>query len=173
MKLSLLFVLLLLPQSTAPQIATTADGRKVALNADGTWKYIESPIPSVTLTLRARIVYKRGGPEPVARVTFALLDRFSAEELAKLPARADGGYEYPYSGGQGPENARQLTAAHTAYTLTTDFEGKAELTGIKPGQYVILGSATTRGGCAFWTVKIDLSKNLSLALNQNNAAYIK
>jgi hypothetical protein len=134
---------------------------------------VEAPA-GVTLKLEAGIVYKLGGPQPVARATFYLLDRFPAQELAELPAaKVEAAHEYLFSCGQRPDTARQVIGKHVVYQLTTGFDGKAELANIKPGRYVLLGGSPTRGGCAFWTLEVDLSKDQAVVLDQSNAAYVK
>jgi hypothetical protein len=69
----------------AQTIATTTDGRKVILNSDGAWKYADNAASSVTLKIEAGIVYKTGGPQPVARTTFYLLDGNPMPEIEKRP----------------------------------------------------------------------------------------
>src|SRR5215470_555172 len=85
MKFSLLVCLLILcPIIVQAQIkATTEDGKKVVLNADGTWKYAQAP-PSITLKIEAGLVYS-AGPVPVARAVFNLLDADPTPELMALP----------------------------------------------------------------------------------------
>lgn len=186
MKFSLL-ICLLIHCSIAVQAqtrATTEDGRKVILNADGSWKYAED-LPSVTLKIEAGIVYNYGGPEPVARRTFALLDADPLPEIAKLPpsrlaappTRLDvnnAQEEFLVYCGPGTPEALAVIDSHTRHTMTTGFDGKGEFTGVKPGKYWLLGSTKMRATqyrtpCAFWLIPLDLTKNQNLILDQNNA----
>jgi len=157
----------------AQQTATTSDGKKVLLHSDGTWKYAEA-LSGVTLKVEAGLVYTTG-PVPVARVPFTLLDTDPTPELVALP-RTPAGYwggiaqlsfsclpnDYPA--------APAIVRKYVRYTLTTGFDGKAELSDIKPGKYWLVGVAVKApAGCVLWLMEVDLTKNQSLILDQNNA----
>lgn len=144
--------------------AITTDGKKVLLNADGTWKYAEAP-SGTTLRIEAGLVYKTGGPEPVARVTFYLLDTFPLDELDKRGVAT----EFIATCGAEPESANELVGRHVVYKVITGFDGKAELTSIKPGRYWLFGGARTRRGCALWSHPLDLTKDQNVTLDQHNA----
>ncbi|MCI0391663.1 MAG: DUF3157 family protein [Acidobacteria bacterium] len=150
----------------AQQIATTSDGRKVTLHSDGTWKYVSES--AVTLKLEAGIVYQIGGPEPVARTTFYLLDSFPLEEMDKLPPAKSVTTDFIARCGSAPESARELIAKHIVYKLTTGFDGKGELSGIKPGRYWIFGGSTLRRGCALWIQPVDLTRSQTVTLDQSS-----
>lgn len=158
-------------QQPTQQLATTADGKKVILNPDGTWKYADlSSTPSgTTLRIEAGLIYKTGGPEPVARVTFYLLDAFPLDELDRLPPAKSVSTEFIATCGAEPEIAREIVGRHVIYKLTTGFDGKAELAGIKPGRYWFFGGTRTRRGCALWSHPVDMTKDQSLTLDQHNA----
>lgn len=163
-----LSICLLAITAHAQQTATTTEGRKVILNADGTWKYAEAPASGgVTLKLEAGLVYKTGGPQPVARTTFYLLDTFPLDELDKKGLST----EFIATCGAESPAARDIVAQRVRYEFTTGFDGRGEPAGIKPGRYWLFGAARTRraGGCALWLTPVDLTKNQSLILDQNNA----
>lgn len=161
------------------QTATTNDGKRVTLNADGTWKYTEAS-PVVSLKIEAGLVYKSGGPQPIARTTFALLDADPLPDLAKTPPTADSrgifdnaAEEIVMRCNHEMPDAMAIIRKYTRYTITTGFDGRAELAGVKPGKYWVFGRSETRrrAGCASWLVEVDLTKDQSLVLDQNNAAY--
>lgn len=178
MKFSIaLCILLLCPVlAHAQQTATTADGKTVILNKNGTWKYAEKSSEGVTLKIEAGIVYKQGGPEPVARTTFALLDLDIHVELKEMPATegraklTDNALtELVITCGSQMPDAMAAIQKRTRYTLTTGFDGKAELRNIEPGVYMLFGATHTRGGCAVWLIPVTLRTNQSLTLDQYNA----
>jgi len=172
-------LLILCPVGAQAQTkATTEDGRKVVLNADGSWKYAEDS-PSVTLKIEAGIVYSYGGTQPVARTTFGLLDADPTPEIKKAPLskmgrefRLDvnnGWEEMLFRCGSTMPEAMAVIESHIRYRMTTGFDGKGEFTGVKPGKYWVFGATRLREGCAFWLLDIDLTKSASLTLDQNNA----
>jgi hypothetical protein len=164
--LSVGVLLLLCGAAYAQQSATTTDGKKVVLNTDGTWKYADAS-STVTLRIEAGLVYQTGGPEPVARATFYVLDDFPLDEMKKL---ANGAFAtFAATCGAEPDSARELIARHIVYKVTTGFDGRGELSGVKPGQYWLFGGAKTRRNCALWLKQIDLTKDQDLILDQNNA----
>jgi hypothetical protein len=183
MKFSVLICLLILcPIAAQSQTkATTEDGKKVILNADGTWKFADSASePSgVTLKIEAGIVYGYGGPEPVARTTFGLLDADPTPEIRKTPRSEigarygldvnNGWAEMLFRCGSSMPEAMAVIESHIRYRITTGFDGKGEFTGVKPGKYWVFGATRLREGCAFWLFDVDLTKSASLTLDQNNA----
>jgi hypothetical protein len=182
-KFSLLIALLILfPVAGRSQIKATAeDGKKVILNADGTWKYADpAAAPSnVTLKIEAGIVYSYGGTEPVARTTFGLLDVDPTPEIKKAPPSKmagefrlnvnNGWEEMLFRCGSSMPEAMAIIESHLRYRMTTGFDGKGEFAGVKPGKYWVFGATRMREGCAFWLLDVDLTKSGSLTLDQNNA----
>jgi len=175
MKFSFLLCLLILcPITAQPQTkATTEDGRKVILNADGSWKYAESS-PSVTLKIEAALVYVGGNVRPVARRPFALLAADPTPELMRLPRAG----EHNLNGVQqlaqncwkdSYPDAPAIIRNHTRYTFTTGFDGKAELRDIAPGKYWIFGQTPASDRCVMWIMEVDMTKDQSLTLDQLNA----
>ena len=166
-------ILLLAGTVQAQQVATTTDGKKVILNADGTWKYSEAS-PGVTLKIEAGLVYRSGDVKPVARSPFALLALDPRPELMRLPREN----QFPFNGiqkleqncwrGSYPE-ARAIIREHAHYTFTTGFDGKAELRDIVPGKYWLYGQPPGSKSCIMWIMEVDLTKDQSLTLDQNNA----
>jgi len=174
MKFSLLVcIVILCPIAAfAQQTAMTPDGKKVLLKSDGTWKYAEGK-EGVTLRIEAGLVYQNGKALPAARTPFALLDSDPTPELMRLPRIT----EYKFNGLQqlaqtcktdNPE-AQAIVRKLSRYTFTAGFDGKAELGSIQPGKYWLFGLATSTERCVMWLMEIDLTKDQSLTLDQNNA----
>jgi hypothetical protein len=188
------------------QIAITEDGRKVILKSDGTWEYSPQQ-PSVPKSKRATAILSieaelalMGGPQPVARTTFHLLD-ISAEKIA-----VDAGY---VSDGRGnvleeygqdicpsawlPADASQesmlpsalnalkerlnkmqdLIKAHTVMTAITGFDGKGNWESVPPGEYHIFGSAELLNCFVIWNLKITMTSGTKkVVLDQNNVTVV-
>lgn len=172
MKFSFLVCLLILcPIGAQSQSkATTEEGRKVILNADGTWKYAAA-LSGVTLKIEAGLIYKSGDVKPVARKTFILLAADTMTELMKLPPATQhnfsgveqlkGTCETDYPG------VDDILRKYTRYTFTTDFDGKAELA-IAPGKYWLFGQTLTYERCVTWFLEIELTKDRTIILDQHN-----
>ena len=75
--------------------------------------------------------------------------------------------------GSNMPEAMAMIEKNTRYSVTTGFDGKAELADIKHGKYWIFGTTKTRRGCAFWLHEIDLTKSQSVTLDQNNALMVQ
>jgi hypothetical protein len=182
------------PRQITTESATTDDGRAVILRSDGTWENDPNPRPKATPTpapqltngtvsLQAGIVYKQGGPQPVARVKFALLD----QSLQSILQQANFSYrrasnlslidQYAFAVRYGSDNqsafeaVTKAIAEHTKATVTTDFNGNAEFDPVLVGIYYVVAVTETRGGFAVWDFKVDVhtGKN-QVTLDQNNAA---
>ena len=182
------------PRQITTESATTDDGRAVILRSDGTWENDPNPKPKATPTptpqltngtvsLQAAIVYKQGGPQPVARVKFALLDQslqsilqqanFSYRRAANLSIIDQYAFAVRYGSDNQPafEAVTTAIAEHTKATVTTDFNGNAEFDPVPFGTYYVVAVTETRGGFAVWDFKVDVhaGKN-QVTLDQHNAA---
>jgi hypothetical protein len=180
------------PRQITTESATTDDGRAVILKSDGTWENDPNPKPkptptpqptSGTVALQAGIVYKQGGPQPVARVKFSLLD----QSLESILQQANFSYrrasnlslidQYAFAVRYGADNpsafeaVARAIAEHTRGTVTTDFGGNAEFDPVPVGTYYVVAVTETRGGFAVWDFKVEVhaGKN-QVTLDQNNAA---
>jgi hypothetical protein len=145
----------------------------------------------ITIKIKAAIVYKMGGPQPVARVTFHLLDDSleqivigpkalavgndapaeKREEFLALNKRLAAslyGYALAKGGGDAHEMLQKIDA-HTVKTVTTDFDGTASFEDVPSGRFFIVGATETRGGAAVWNVQVDVSGDQTVILDQNNA----
>jgi hypothetical protein len=135
------------------------------------------------LSLQAGIVYKQGGPQPVARVKFLLLNDSLEKLLGEAGFHSKEGSslgvidQYAFAVKYGPENQESFDAAtkaiaeHTKGTVTTDFNGNAEFAPVPVGTYYVMGVTETRGGFAVWNVKVDINAGKNqIVLDQNNAA---
>lgn len=122
-----------------------------------------------TLAVEAAILYKMGGPQPIARVEFSLLDKSLDQILSEAGGVPDDnkgmvsmyGFSLKYSSME-PRFQRFLqiglpaVKSHTVAIATTDFSGKTEFTNIKPGTYWITAYTSTRGGFAIWNLKVNV-----------------
>src|SRR5262245_39008259 len=140
MKFGLLFFTLVLfsVSAHAQQAATTDDGRRVILNKDGTWKFTnESAASTITLKIEAGIVYNYGGPQPLARTPFLLMDTNPTPELEKIsPTEGHRRFaknaadELFFTCGSNMPEAMSTLRNLTKYRFTTGFDGKAKLSDI-------------------------------------------
>lgn len=154
---------------------------------------------SASLNLEAQIVYTMGGPQPVARQDFYLLDvdpflvkqekqnTSSREEMiyalsvinwnmfveqVKLSAER----EIPLDKKLIPmvSNSQVFLAPHIVQTVQTDFQGRAVFEKLRPGEYWLMGIAETRSSAAFWNYKVTVNPGENkVLLDQNNALYSK
>jgi hypothetical protein len=141
-----------------------------------------------SLAIQAGIVYKVGGPQPVARTDFVILDGDpiaiieGAGIQGKKPALAPrmGILEsllFMQMGNPWYDGARavQLLASHVIAKGTTDFNGNLVFTNLPAGRRVyIFGIAQTRGGWAVWDLwyEIPPGQTWSAVLDQKNAAIV-
>jgi hypothetical protein len=147
------------------------------------------------LSIEARIIYNLGGPQPVARTKFYLLDAdpFSVKpaesprnDLALTgcgillllktavdkPQMLEGKNAKTFLGSV--EASRPCWEGHLVKETITDFEGRAQLDQIRPGKYWLLGMTETRSAFALWNVPLVLPlTETKLLLDQNNAIYSK
>ncbi len=152
-----------------------------------------------TLNMEAQIIYSMGGPQPVARQTFYLLDtdlkeiprlkenslkaedKASVETFASLVALL-----YLAQGGGGQQNlekkgtmevflkSKPLWESNIIRSVQTDFKGQAAFEGLKPGDYWLVGIAETRMSVALWNHKVTVKAGENkVLLDQNNALYSK
>src|SRR5262245_46985979 len=117
--LALCALILFTSAALAQQTAVTSDGKKVVLNADGTWKFAE-PTSGVTLKIEAGIAHKTGDLQPMARATFYLLENDPLPEIQKLPTTAfgrgifkTGGDEFMLRCGEGMPEALAIIKRYT------------------------------------------------------------
>ena len=137
---------------------------------------------SKSITVKAAIVYKMGGAQPIARAPFYLLDDSLDNILSNAGFKAessDGSVTFAFEYGMAAtyhsesEQFKKMQAAiqpHIVKTASTDFDGTAKFDRVKAGIYYIVGVAETRGGFAVWNLKVEAGE--SVILDQNNAADI-
>ncbi len=153
----------------------------------------KAAVPKVdaTLSLETGIIYRSGEVMPVARTTFYLLDedvlsiakkaglqpseissRVYKDDIDKALISDIGGslagkYQSLYA-----DFAQKFLAAlepHIIQKFTTDFSGKATVNNLERKSYYLFGVGATRKSNALWNLPIDLSKETSIVLDQNNA----
>jgi hypothetical protein len=154
---------------------------------------------SASLNLEAQIVYTMGGPQPVARQEFYLLDvdPFSVkQEKQNTSTQGETIYvlsvinwnmfaeqvrlaqerDIPLDKKLIPmvANAKVFLAPHIVQTAQTDFQGRAVFENLSPGDYWLMGIAETRSSAAFWNYKVTIeSGENKVLLDQNNALYAR
>jgi hypothetical protein len=193
--LSILTLILLCAVAQAQQIATTAEGKKVVLNADGTWKYAgaNEPNSSASIALQAGLVFNPGDVKILARVTFYLLDGSLDNILESAGLQPIGRYntdrpirerlmnDYVSAATLGayPEEwrfvaaANKIIQAHIVKSVTTDFAGKAAIETVPAGNYYVMGLSNIPRSYALWNLKCELKPGEnSITLDQGNAVIV-
>lgn len=143
----------------------------------------QSNIGSGNLAMQAGIVYRMGGPQPVARTQFYLLKRDLADILLGAGLRPDKnmnivetfGFAARYQSlgnyGRFYQIASQAIQQNVVATVTTDFTGVGQFVSVPAGAYYLMGYTQTRGGFALWNVPVAITTGQnSIVLDQNNAA---
>lgn len=194
--LLLLVVLnIITPGQQQQQQATTADGRTVILNPDGTWKYAHGPgAQESVISIEAALVYTSGDVKPIARTAFHLLDQSLAQILRDAGLSVNRTWVQPRNDDAALANTYALSVflehepflskanaaikAHILQSVTTDFAGKATFAAVKPGTYFIMcvsRTAARRGlGHIVWDLKVDANPGtFNTVLDQNNAAFTR
>lgn len=133
-----------------------------------------------TIQIKAAIIYKMGGVQPVARTKFYLLNKSLAEikkdvkgnsepeEIPGMPLN----YKSSYMRWLDSKEVQAAIEPHIVKTLTTDFEGTGKFEDVPAGTYYIFGVTETRGGFALWDTKIDTNSiKDTILLDQNNAEH--
>lgn len=143
--------------------------------------------PAGTLEIEAAIVYSLGGPQPVAAETFYLMTRDVAEIIKQVGIRGANEEELfsnlvlvrSLGSREGYKsvvtNFDQQVKRFSAYSVTTDFTGKARFTGLPVGQkFYLFGTTQTRSGHCVWNQEIVVAQGTTrLRLSQNNAVYAR
>jgi hypothetical protein len=130
------------------------------------------------IELEAQLVYKVGGPQPVARETFYLYDVDPAS--LKVP-NADGSrrsvatnitlINMAGSTIGPPEEVWVVIKPHIVKAVKTDFQGKAVFDDLKPGDYWLVGKAETRTALPeYWMYKVGVRPGENrVLLSQDNS----
>src|SRR5829696_2535450 len=130
---------------------------------------------TASLQVEAQIIYKIGGPQPVARETLLLLDT----DIDKLPETQEA-----LKDAQGEllihklkrinfflNDGRNLLESHKVQSGQTDFKGQVTFENIKPGEYWVFGIAETRSEMKpmVWNVRTTVKAGENkLALSNDN-----
>jgi hypothetical protein len=136
-----------------------------------------APTKELSIKIKAAIVYKMGGPQPVARTTFYL----TKESLVSLARKAGKderigvigamvNWESQIYGNSKTFDNFVKPAAITS--VTTDFEGNATFKNVADGTYYLIGVTQTRSGVAIWNMPVTPSDE-TILVDQNNAAYTR
>jgi hypothetical protein len=132
------------------------------------------------LTIQAGLVYSYGGPQPVARTKFLLFDKDIAEILKDIGCttpRDDLVFQFAMIAAYGRSDLRgckdedigPAITRHFKVALTTGFDGTGTFPAVENGIYYVFGWTNTRRAIAAWHLKVKLSQNGSIILDQNNA----
>jgi hypothetical protein len=129
-----------------------------------------------TVKIKAAIVYKMGGAQPVARTTFYLTndDLISLAQQAGLKGDIDFlGIQTQYDSQVGGRatHIEDIVRPGAISTLTTDFDGNGSFENISAGKYSLIGVTQTRGGIAIWNMPVTTSEQ-TILVDQGNAAYV-
>ncbi len=126
------------------------------------------------VTVKAGIVYRIGGVQPVARTTFYL----SKDDLLTLSQKTGKNLKIGVLGAMADIDVQlkgrattfeELVKPNAISSMTTDFEGTGKFENVPTGTYYLIGITQTRSGVAIWNVKVNAGDNI--ILDQNNAAY--
>ena len=131
-----------------------------------------------SLQIEAQIIYKVGGPQPVARETFLLLDT----DIDQLPETQEALKE---ASGEllihklkridfFLNEGRNILERHKVQSGQTDFKGQVTFENIKPGDYWIFGIADTRSEARpmVWNVRTTVKPGENkLALSNDNEGF--
>ena len=149
------------------------------------------------IAIEAQIIYNLGGPQPVARQAFYLLNA-DPRQLPNATLENGGLVFHAMTGSlslyQQYAEVRQVTSAeelkknlatfsmtrpfwqpYVVATAETDFKGLARMAGLRAGRYWLMGMAETRAGIAFWSLPVTVRpwRTSQILLDQNNALFSK
>lgn len=191
---TLLLLLLLSFSAFAQSIsATTADGKKVVLNGDGTWKFADSLPTSASLAIEAALIYQNGDVKPIANTDFLLLDADLGEILTKANLTPPGNLSLITSDASlqriigfakaalnAPDHeaffsdAQRAIRPHVVKTFTTGFDGKATVDGLPSKTLYLVGVARAANGWAVWNLKVAVTGGVNkIQISQSNAAFYR
>ena len=186
------------PPSTTPASARrklvetvkTQDGREIHLYDDMTYDVAASVAPTaptaptmVSINVKAGVITNAGDVKPVARRDFIIFREDIKPALATVSDREGKALDvfsfYLADEYRELDEGRTYTAAldklksFTVTTFTTDFQGNATVQiPSSDGTYWIYGSSQKVGrSSCMWYLQVTPNKNVSLVLDNNNAAY--
>lgn len=125
-----------------------------------------------TAMIQAKVVDRRGNPQPARSARFYLLDKDPEQILSE--ARVDPiegntltsslglAAVYPDRFGDFQRAAMRAIAAHSKYSGTTDSSGAAKLTGIAPKEYYLFAIFRVGKGFAMWNSPIMITPGENL-----------
>lgn len=135
------------------------------------------PGGTAVASIEAGIVYNVGGPQPVARATFRLLNADLAEILRDAGWKGDTLNTYGFvllnGGGKDEEWRRAIMSieTHTVASAMSDFRGRCRFKPVPAGTYYVTAFTETRGGFVLWNMKVMIHAGANrLMLDQSNAA---
>jgi hypothetical protein len=133
---------------------------------------------TASLQVEAQIIYKVGGPQPVARDTFLLLDT----DVDKLPETQES-----LKASRGDllidrlkridfflNDGKSILERHKVQSGQTDFKGQITFENVKPGDYWVFGIAETRTDMRpmIWNVKTTVKPGENkLVLSNDNSGF--
>lgn len=148
---------------------------------------IKQPTPeeNATLNLEAGIIYKVDGVQSVARTDFHLLNEDLEKVLQQIKVKSKNSKssstviqcgenlmfrKYFEESEKNFKLCLSTIKSEAAYSVTTDFNGKAKFENVKPKSYYLVGITETKGGFAIWNLPVEVKNGEnSVVLDQNNA----
>lgn len=136
-------------------------------------------LSSGDLEIEAQIIYQVGGPQPVARETFYLLNT-GIENLPELDkVYRENFYEKWYDQTIGKtqksradfvmQEGRAIWEPHVVQSVKTDFQGRATFENVPPGDYWVFGRTQARGDKhVAWDVKVTVKRGKNKVILSND-----
>lgn len=119
-----------------------------------------------TVSLEAKVLGKTGGAQPVRNVRFYLLRKDVDSILNDADIENDTGQGlltalgmsvvFPSQYGELNKKAFAAIGKQTAYNITTDGSGKAQLKDIKPDNYYLFAITKTGSGYTLWNAPVTI-----------------
>src|ERR1041384_2887815 len=125
-----------------------------------------------TLSIEAGLVYKNGDVKPVARVEFYLLDTDLKTILSEAKITPREGLDsittfalalsYPNLHQDTIDQALVSIKSHTVSSITTDFQGKANIPSVKVGTYYLYGFTKAGNSKVLWNLSVSIKSGQNL-----------
>lgn len=152
------------PPSSMPTSTTTVTSAETVVPDKG------------VVSLEAKVMGKTGGAQPVRNVRFYLLKKDVDTILNDADIENDTGQGlltalgmsvvFPSQYGELNKKAFAAIGKQTAYNVTTDGSGKAQLKDIKPDNYYLFAITKTGNGYALWNEQITIQAGQNLLILQ-------
>ncbi|MFL6373252.1 MAG: zinc ribbon domain-containing protein [Pyrinomonadaceae bacterium] len=148
-----------MPTTSAPPITTTS--------VPGSSTGAPAVPDKGTAVIQAKVVDRRGNPQPAKSARFYLLDKDPEEILSQAHVQPIEGNSltsslglasvFPDRFGDFQRAAMRAIAAHSKYAGTTDSSGQAKVAGVSPKEYYLFCIFRVGKGFAMWNSPITIS----------------